>query len=136
MEKYLVSLIFLFIITLLFYYGIINGVLKIDYSYWLPIIWLLILFPIMKLWSIEKVKLLIFAHVVVVFSGIFSFFLYHLYLNLKSSVSFKSDEYTSLNNLMFNSEKALYVMIYLGIIVFFVDLLYFVKLGIKKSAPN
>lgn len=75
---------------------------------------------------------MVILHLFVLLAGAYSFYLYQLYLALKNIIKFKNDNFIALNNLMFNSENSLYVMIYLGTLVFMLDFIYFVRRGKRQ----
>ena len=116
-------------VSCLFFLAITKGIVGMSYTYFLPILWVIIIPVVLEIWDFSKRKLLILFHLFVVLSGVYAFFLYQLYLNLKNSVSFTSDDFSTLNSMMFSSENSFYLMIYSGAVGFLIDLFLLRKYG-------
>lgn len=93
--------------------------------YWLIPFWIIILFVSLRMWSLRRAKIIFLLHALVFLSGFFSFFSYQLFKKLSDLTPLSSSKFTAISNLMFNSETALYIMIYGGVILLFLDLFYF-----------
>jgi hypothetical protein len=129
MIKSYLSIIIFTAITILFYLGVCNRILTIQIIYYLPLIWLFIYSLTVKIWQPNRIKYLIAIHILILFIGLFSFILYQLYLKLEKywAVNDYSQLSKSIGDLMFRSADCLYVMVYLLVVVFFIDLIYFIN---------
>jgi len=132
--RYILFILFSIFIGGLIYFLIYKEILNIDYIYWVPYLWILLYLLCTKAWIINKVKILIAAHFLVLFMGLFSLLLYQLFLQMGPKFSFDDfEKSTQVRNLGFKSETFLYLMFYLGVLVFFIDLVYFIKMRPKTS---
>lgn len=95
--------------------------------YWLIPAWGIILLLGFKLWDISKRKIIVLIHTMVLLCGTFSFLTYQLYKKLISTTPIQSPNFTSVSNLLFNSENALYLMIYSGFLILLFDTIYIIK---------
>ena len=95
--------------------------------YWLLPIWLILLFVVFKMWKINKGKIILTIHFIVLLSGLFSFIAYQLFTKLSDITPLSSSNFTNVSNLMFNSENALYLMIYGGFLLLIFDTIYFLR---------
>jgi hypothetical protein len=126
----------LFGATIVFYLLVYHKIFGIETIYLLPIVWLITIVFILKLWILERTKLLIALHFIVISLGGFSFICYQLYLDLKHSVSINTEVFSELNSLMFNSENAVFLMVYLGVLVFFFDLFLLIRRMRSNTESN
>jgi hypothetical protein len=115
-------------ICLLVYYDEI----PIKYIYWLPYIWLVIIIICFRLWEISKSKIFLISHILVLMAGLFSFLTYQIFKQLDPRVSLSEDKFDDVSSLMFNSENALYLMLYGGFILLIADLVYFYRKSLGK----
>ena len=133
MKNYIKLLIFVLVTSLVTFYCITKKIINMNNVYYLPWLWIgLFLFKFKPRVS-YKFNWLIPAHFLAIILGIFSFLLYHQYLSLKPVISIKSNDFSSLNSLMFNSENALYATLYIIIFLFFVDLILLIKFLSNKN---
>jgi hypothetical protein len=101
--------------------------IKCTAIYWLIPIWMLLLIILFRIWELNKGKVLLIIHILVLLSGVFSFLSYQLFKKLSDVTPLSSSNFTSVSNLMFNSENALYLMIYGGFILLVFDTFYYSK---------
>ena len=94
-------------------------------------IWLILLFVVFRMWKINKGKIILTIHFIVLLSGFFSFITYQLFKKLSDITPLESSNFTNVSNLMFNSENALYLMIYGGFLLLIFDTIYFLR-NLKK----
>jgi hypothetical protein len=129
MKSHLILAFLLLAIAILFFTGVNYNLLNVPSIYLLPIIQLIVYFIWIKIWKVNRNKLLIMLHFLVVFSGLFSYVLYRLFINKDQKVGINNHkEFTQVSNLMFNSENVLYFMIYLGIFTFLIDFIYLIRM--------
>lgn len=133
MKSYIFLILSILAVSILYYLFASQGVSTFNFIYLLPIVWIIFYLIWVKIWKFSKIKLLIMFHFTVLFIELYSFILYRLFLKMEPKISFNSDNYDQLNNLMFRSADALYVGIYLGVIVFLFDLIYLIKGSFKKN---
>ena len=131
-NKFLWFSISIIISSILMYSLIVPGKISIKYIYWLPFIWLGIAIVIFKVWKIGVIKYLLLFHILILLSGLFSFLTYQVFKKLSSVTSITSKDFTKVSNLMFNSENALYLMIYAGMMALIFDLIYFFRVYKKQ----
>lgn len=101
--------------------------IKANSVYWLIPIWGIILFFVFRLWEMNKVKFVLLLHIIVLLFGAFSFLTYQIFKKLSSITPLSSSNFTNVSNLIFNSENALYLMIYGGFFLLLFDSIYFLK---------
>ena len=134
MKSYTLLSLLLLVISAVCYTVISNEILSIRFIYWLPYGWLVFYLIWVKIWIINKPKLLIMLHFSIVFSWLFCFILYRLGSQMEPKVALDNyNAYREVNSLFFKSEDALYIGIYLAVIAFFVDLVYFIGLRSKRK---
>ncbi len=133
MKRFL--LISVLVIASIFIVGglVYNQEIAIKYIYWLPYIWMCIIFFGLKYWQISTAKIFLILHLLVFLAGIFSFVTYEIFKHLDNITGFTSDNYTNVSNLMFNSENALYLMIYSAFLTFIADMVYFLILQKRQQ---
>ncbi len=121
------ALIFILVSSLLLFSLTYSEKLKAIRIYWLIPVWLISLFFIFRMWEINRGKIILALHAIVLLSGLFSFVLYQLFKKLNDVTPLSSPNFTNVSNLMFNSENALYFMIYGGVLLLILDSVYFLK---------
>lgn len=120
-------------ITLIVFFSIVVFLLtyheKINctYIYCLIPMWLLIIFFSFKVWHISTGKIFLILHLIILLSGLFSFLSYQIFKKLSDVTPISSPNFTDVSNLMFNSENALYFMIYGGFCLLIIDTVYYLK---------
>lgn len=110
-----------------FYFVIYFRIAQVAMIYWLMPIWGVILFIRFNLLKLNKSKLIVLFHVIVLLCGVFSFVTYQLFKKLISITPIQSPNFTNVNSLIFNSENALYLMIYGGFLILIFDSIYFLS---------
>ncbi len=113
------------ILSILIFFLVYYEYWQIKYLYFLPYVWLLIAFISFRLWVFNKIKLFIILHSTILLAGVFSFLTYQIFKKFSDATPISSNNFTNVSNLMFNSENALYIMIYGGVILLIVDFIYF-----------
>lgn len=101
--------------------------IKCTAIYWLIPIWLILLVIAFRMWDLNKGKIVLFFHLLVLLSGLFSFLSYQLFKKLSDITPLSNSNFTNVSNLMFNSENALYLMIYGGFILLVFDTFYYLR---------
>jgi hypothetical protein len=128
MKSQALKFIFLIILSsLLMFILTYSEIWKANSIYWLIPFWLISLFFVFRLWEINFGKLILALHVLVLLSGLFSFISYQLFKKLSDVTPFSSSNFTNVSNLMFNSENALYLLIYGGVFLLLLDSIYFLR---------
>lgn len=120
-------ILFILVSSLLLFSLTYSEKIKANSIYWLIPVWLISLFFIFRMWEINRGKIILALHAIVLLSGLFSFVLYQLFKKLSDFTPLSSPNFTNVSNLMFNSENALYFMIYGGVLLLILDSVYFLK---------
>jgi len=130
-NRLLCAVVLISLFSIAIYYLISNEKIEIKFFYWLPYVWLIIILICFNFWKFNKAKLFLILHSFILMCGIFSFLAYQIFKKLSNITLLSSNNFTDVSNLMFNSENALYIMVYSGIILLIIDLIYFYKLSKK-----
>lgn len=133
MKSYVFLILSILVISILCYLFASQGVSTFNFIYLLPFVWIILYLIWVKIWKFRMLKFLIMLHFAVLFIELFSFILYRLFLKIEPEIPFNSKNYDKLNNLMFRSADALYIGIYLAVIVFLIDIILLIRISYKKN---
>lgn len=126
MKRIILLLVFI-IFNIIFFLGLHYKLIYFKAGYYFPLFWLLFIVFYLKAWIIKFEKILLILHLLVLFTGIYSSMLYYLFLEWESTRAFNDSNFTDISNLMFHSEDALYIAVYLVFITFTIDVIYFAR---------